>query len=437
MSNQRENPTTQLGIRTRTIAGALCSAVAMLAVFAMMGTAHAQTYHVIHNFAGGLDGAEPTSGLTMDAQGNFYGTTFEGDAGTGTLYKLAHASIGWTLVPLFYFGVENNGVIPYDRPVFGPDGSLYATTAFGGVGPCMAYGMTGCGTVFKLKAGQLRFGPWNETVLYRFTGGSDGANPYGGDLIFDSAGNMYGTADNGGSTNCFGGCGIVFKLTHSGNSWTQSVLYTFTNGTDGAHPYGGLVFDSAGNLYGTTTNGGAFGHGAVFELTNSGSGWTQTTLYSFQGPPDGGHPYAGLIFDAQGNLYGATTDGGPNSGGTVFRLNQSGGHWTFTLLYPFIGPPGVIYPGPIANLAFDRQGNLWGTTHVDGDHDHGSVFKLTPAQGLWTYSDIYSFTGGTDGGYPRSNIVFDGTGNMYGTASSGGAVNCGQASCGVVFEITP
>ena len=285
MSNQRKNPTTRSGIRTRAIAGLFWSAVAMLAVCATVGTANAQTYHVIHNFAGGLDGAEPTSGLTMDANGNFYGTTFEGDAGTGTLYKVSHASIGWTLVPLFYFGVENNGVIPYDRPVFGPDGSLYATTAFGGVGPCMAYGMTGCGTVFKLKAGQLRFGPWNETVLYRFTGGSDGANPYGGDLIFDSAGNMYGTADNGGNTNCFSGCGVVFKLTRSGNSWTQSVLYTFTNGTDGAHPYGGLVFDSAGNLYGTTTNGGAFGHGAVFELTNSGSGWTDTIFTAFKARP--------------------------------------------------------------------------------------------------------------------------------------------------------
>ena len=218
----------------------------------------------------------------------------------------------------------------------------------------------------------------------------------------------------------------------------ETLLATFdANGNDGSHPYAGLVFDQAGNLYGTTTYGGVNGHGTVFELSPSGSGWVLQTLYSFQSPSDGGHPYAGLIFDSVGNLYGATTDGGSGNGGTVFELSPSGGGWNFQVLYSFAGPRGGLFPGPIANLTFDHSGNLYGTTHVDGLFNYGSVFKLTHGSGGWTYTSLHDFSGAGDGGYPRSQPVFDASGNLYGTASEGGSVACGQASCGVVFEITP
>jgi len=174
-------------------------------------------------------------------------------------------------------------------------------------------------------------------------------------------------------------------------------------------------------------------------LTPSGSGWTETVLYSFTGGTDGANPYAGLIFDQAGNLYGATGNAGADNGGTVFELTPSGGSWKFSLLYSFTGVHGQFAPGPIANLTFDSSGNLYGTTHGDGAFNFGSAFKLTPAGGSWNYTSLHDFTGGTDGGYPRSSILFDKNGNMYGTAAEGGTgnpTNC-VGPCGVIFKITP
>lgn len=235
---------------------------------------HAQTYQVIHNFAGGLDGSEPTSGLTFDVAGNLYGTTFEGDALTGTVYKLAHKNSSWVLIPLYLFPYEGSGgSIPYARVIFGKDGTLYGTAAFGGnLQGCSG----GCGAVFNLKPKPnppvTPLSPWIETPLYLFNGGSDGANPYGADLIFDQAGNLYGTTYDGGTGSCSGGCGTVYKLTPSNGSWTESVLYSFVQSGDGQHPWGGVNFDSSGSLYGTTVYGGAYGKGAIYQLTPSGSG---------------------------------------------------------------------------------------------------------------------------------------------------------------------
>ena len=413
-----------------------CSLVLVSAIPAAWG----QTYTVIHNFGGGLDGAEPSAGLTIDSAGNLYGPTFEGDAGTGTVYKLSHHSGGWLLSPLYLFPGGSDGSVPYARVIFGPSGALYGTTGFGGEGPCQTYYHTGCGTVFSLQpqphppATPLTL--WNEQVLYRFSGGSDGANPYSGDVVFDSAGSIYGTTYNGGAQACSGGCGVVYKLTPSGGSWSESVLYAFT-GLDGTHPWAGVTFDHAGNLYGTTVYGGAYNAGTIFELTPSGSGWVEHVIYSFTGGSDGGNPYAGLIFDASGNLYGAAGSGGAGGGGTVFELTPSGGGWNSATLYSFSGATGQFAPGPVANLVLDSAGSLYGTTHADGTYYYGSVFKLTPSGGGWNYSSLHDFTGGADGGYPRSNIVFDRSGNMYGTAAEGGTANCGQASCGVIFQIAP
>ena len=435
----------QHGIRIFGTSGALVVGLALAIVFVLtMGAtqaAQAQTYNVIHNFVGGLDGAEPTSGVTLDAAGNLYGTTFEGDALTGTVYKLAFKNSRWVLNPLFLFTAGGSGgAIPYARVILGKDGTLYGTTGYGG-NPQNCVG--GCGVVFNLKPTPTPpttpLTPWVETPLYRFGGGSDGANPYGADLIFDQAGNLYGTTYNGGSGSCTGGCGTVYKLTPSNGSWTESLLYSFSQGGDAQHPWAGVIFDQSGNLYGTTVYGGTYGSGAIYELSPSGSGWTERILYSFTGGTDGANPYAGLIFDQAGNLYGATAAGGSRTGGTAFELSPSNGGWTFNLLYSFTGAGGQFAPGPIASLAFDGAGNLYGTAHADGAYSSGSVFKLTPGGGGWTYTSLHDFTGGDDGAGPRSSIVFDRSGNMYGTAAGGGSgdpYNC-YASCGVVFQITP
>ena len=419
-------------------------ALALAIVFALTVSAaemaQGQTYNVIHNFVGGLDGSEPTSGLTLDTAGNLYGTTFEGDALTGTVYKLAHKSSSWVLSPLYLFPYEGSGgSIPYARVIFGKDGTLYGTAGYGGnLQNCAG----GCGAVFNLRPQPnppiTPLTPWVETPIHLFNG-NDGANPYGADIIFDPAGNIYGTAYNGGTGGCTGGCGVVYKLTPSNGSWTESVLYNFARGSDAQHPWGGVTFDQSGNLYGTTVFGGANGAGAVYKLTPSGSGWTETVIYSFTGGTDGGNPYAGLIFDQTGNLYGAAASDGATNGGTVFELTPSGSSWAFNLLYSFVGASGQFAQGPVANLAFDSAGNLYGTTHGAGTYIYGSVFKLTPGSGGWTYTSLHDFTGGTDGGYPRSNIVFDKNGNMYGTAAEGGTGNTGNCygSCGVIFEITP
>ena len=414
----------------RAAAAGLALAIMFLLTVGATEAVQAQTYQVIHDFIGGVDGAEPTFGLTIDAAGNLYGTTFEGDAGTGTAYKLAHKTTGWALTPLYVFTIASKGVIPYSTLVIGRDGKLYGTTAFGGIGPCLAYGHTGCGTVFTLQNPvtfcHTSYCPWIETPLYKFSGGADGSNPYGGALVFDQAGNVYGTTYGGGT-----GSGVVYKLTPAGSGWTESVLYTFAGGSDGASPWAGVTLDQAGNLYGTTAAGGAFGGGTVYELSPSGSGWTKRTLHSFQQQQDGGNPYAGVILDPAGNLYGATQYGGSGGGGTVFEMSPSGDSWIFTTLYSFIGSGGGHAKGPVADLVMDAGGNLYGTTGGDGTYRFGSVFKLTPEGGGWTYTSLHDFTGGSDGLLPRSNLVFDGSGNLYSTAYGGVDGN------GVVFQITP
>ena len=437
MTRPDEDAIRSCGTKPTAAAGLL---VAMMLLLAAVGS-QAQTYQVIHDFAGGLDGSEPTSGVTLDAAGNLYGTTFEGDALTGTVYRLVHKSSSWVLMPLYLFPYEGSGgSIPYARVIFGKDGSLYGTAAFGGnLQGCSG----GCGAVFNMKPTPnppiTPLSPWIETPLYVFAGGTDGANPFGADIIFDQAGNLYGTTYNGGGGSCTGGCGTVYKLTPSSGSWTESILYTFTQNGDAQHPWGGVTFDTAGNLYGTTVYGGAYGKGAIYELTPAGAGWTETVLYSFTGGTDGANPYAGVIFDQSGNLYGATSAGGSGNGGTVFELTASKGSWTFNLLYSFSGASGQFSAGPLANLAFDSAGNLYGTAHGAGAYNFGSAFKLTSGAGGWTYTSLHDFTGGNDGGYPRSSIAFDKNGNMYGTAAQGGTGSSGNCSgpCGVIFEITP
>jgi len=382
--------------------------------------AHAQTYRRIYNFTDGLDGEYPNAGLTMDAEGNLYGTTWNGGRGCGTVFQLKHQGSNWVFNLLHEFTGGSDGCGP-DGVIFGSNSTLYGTTGGGG---------NGFGTVFNLMPSasgcKTALCPWTENVLYRFTGGLDGAYP--GDLIFDEAGNIYGITALGGSYNG----GVAYELTPSGSGYTETVIYNFGGVGDGFEPQSGLTFDNAGNLYGATWEGGdGYNNGTVFELSPSGSGWAEKILYSFQGGNDGSLPFAGVIFDQSGNLYGATSSGGTGGGGTVFEMSPSGEGWTFTVLYSFTG--GFV-SGPRANLVMDGAGNIYGTTYGDGAYGKGSVFKLTPTSNPpWTYTSLHDFPlEGPDGAYPISNVTFDPSGNLYGTATVGGSLGFG-----IVWEITP
>ncbi|MGA3212722.1 MAG: choice-of-anchor tandem repeat GloVer-containing protein, partial [Terriglobales bacterium] len=309
------------------------------------------------------------------------------------------------------------------------------------------------------------WGQYIENTLYAFTGSSDGSQPLFGNLIFDAKRNLYGTASFGGDTssaNCGGGdgaaqkkrrkpahasvsdqttlgCGVIFELTPStGGAWTETVLYTFTGGADGSNPQAGLVFDSAGNLYGTTYDGGAFGFGTVFELSPATGGtWTLTTLYTFTDGDDGAYSYATPVFDTSGNLYGTASGGGASGAGVVFQLTPTSvAPWTENVLYAFTG--GSDGGQPETNVIFDSKGNLYGTASSGGSSLDGVVFELTPASSApWTESVLYSFSGGADGSVPYGNVSFDTSGNLYGTTYYGGNPDCNESGCGVVYELTP
>jgi uncharacterized repeat protein (TIGR03803 family) len=330
---------------------------------------------------------------------------------------------------LYKFKGGDNGGHPYAGLILDTAGNLYGTTFEGGGSTC-GYGDDPCGSVFRLTRNSN--GSWTETVLHRFAGGSDGWSTYAG-LTLDGDGNLYGTSVVGGG--CHGlqfGCGTVFKLTpHSDGSWTESVLYSFcqlANCADGLEPYGGLIFDGAGNLYGTTATGGASGGGVVFKLTpNSDGSWTETVLQTLGGDHGGG-PYASLIFDAAGNLYGTTSGGGVRSGdvGTVFELvPNSDGSWTEHILHLFTG--GKDGAAPYAGLIFDVAGNLYGTTaEGGGDGNGGTVFQLTlGSNGKWVESILSRFSPGAN---PYAGLAFDTAGNLYGTTVHGSSANEGLLS---------
>ncbi len=398
-------------------AAALAIAIAFALAVVTPQAAQAQTLNVLHTFSGAGDGADPSAGLTMDHAGNLYGTTiYGGGPGNGTVFKLTRSGSNWVLNTLYSFTGGSDGGNPQARVIFGSDGSLYGTTSAGGY--------QGYGTVFNLRpqasACKSAICPWSETVLYRFQGGSDGAGPAYGDLTFDPSGNLYGTTLAGGLNTCGGTCGVVFKLTRSGNSWTENVLYSFTGGNDGGTPFSGVIFDNAGDLYGTAYYGGAQSAGTVYELIPSGSNWTEKTLTDFAG--GGGFPLGGLTFDAQGNLFGTGF-----VGGTAFELTPSNGSWVYSLLETFNG-----FDGPFGSPTFDAAGNFYGTNATGGAYDQGFVFKFTPSKGGWTFTDLYDFTGGNDGGFPVSNVIFDGNGNLYGTTFLGGT-----SGEGVVWQFKP
>ena len=306
--------------------------------------------------------------------------------------------------------------------IFDTAGNLYGTTTSGGGSSACNFG---CGTVFRLTPNSG--GGWTESVLYGFChlpkcADGDGSAAA---LIFDGSGNLYGTTVDGGAS----GSGTVFRLTaNSDGSWTETVLHSFS-GPDGGTPYAGLIFYAAGNLYGTITQGGAGGVGIVFKLTpNSNGSWTEHVLHAFKGGKDGAGPTASLTFDAAGNLYGTTYSGGAHRNGVVFKLDAS---HRFSVIHAFTNQQGA---NPYAGLTFDASGDLCGTTVNGGSANDGVVFKLAPRQGGgWTYGVLHVLQG-TPGLNPYGTLVLDQAGNLYGTT-----LNCanGEKCRGVAFEVTP
>jgi uncharacterized repeat protein (TIGR03803 family) len=338
--------------------------------------------------------------------------------------------------------------------VFDQSGNLYGTAYFGGT--------YGAGTVFELSPAQ---GSWSLTVLYNFTGGADGANP-ASPLIFDAAGNLYGTTDSGGANSK----GTVFELSASqGGGWTENVLYSFCQQpgcADGSYPASGVVMDNSGNLYGATGNG-------VFELSRSGSKWTETLLYSgqtyfgvtldsagnlfgaalggyygfvfqlspvqgggwkentiyiFKGGKDGSLPQGNVILDASGNIYGTTGYGGTYNKGTVYKLTHRKSGWIETRLHVF-GNSKNSPATPEGDLTFDSDGNIYGATTYGGAANAGAVFKLTPSNSSFKESVLWGFSG-SNGANPASGVTLDEAGNVYGTTCEGGL-----SGHGVIFEI--
>jgi uncharacterized repeat protein (TIGR03803 family) len=386
------------------------SVLSVVWALAFAGAMQAQSFKVVHTF-NGTDGAYPEAQLVQDTAGNSYGTTFDrGASGYGTVFKTSPA--GKTVV-LYNFGGPPDGANPAGPLWIDSSDNLYGTTEWGG--------SSNFGTVFKIGAsGQ-------ETLLHSFAGGSDGVNPEGG-VIEDSSGNLYGTTEGGGTGAGCGGyyCGIVFKLDSAGS---ETILYTFNGDTsggvvDGANPWAGLVLDADGNLYGTTVYGGTAGYGTVFKVSSSGS---ETLLYQFTGGSDGAYPYSNLIFDTSGNLYGTAYEGGSGQVGTAFRLEANG---SFSVLHTFTGGAGDGgYPA--AGLVIDSSGDLYGTTVQGGQANYGTVFEIDSSG---SESVLHGFAGGGKGLVPETGVTLDKSGNLWGTTYYGGPKD---ASFGTIFKLIP
>jgi uncharacterized repeat protein (TIGR03803 family) len=362
----------------------------------------------------------------------FYVTTAVDNQGVESAYSnQSEATIpgggSGTESALYNFTGGSDPKLPYAGLIFDKTGNLYGTTELGGT--------NNQGTVFEMSPNSSG---WTASVLYNFTGSTDGGQPYAS-LIFDSAGNLYGTTNFGGSPNCNMGCGTIFKLTHGSGGWTESVLYTFTGGNDGREPYARLRFDAAGNLYGTTLLGGNIGSvcsegcGTVFKLTPGSSGWTESVLYAFQGAGDGASPYDGLALDAAGNLYGTAYSGGAFAGGVVFKLSPGSSGWTERVLHSFKSGWGGAYL--YGDLILDATGNLYGTAY-QGGQGYGVVFELMNTSGRWTEKMLHQFRN-TPAGNPVAGLVMDAAGNLYGTTMLGATQTSCGGGCGTLFKLSP
>ena len=344
---------------------------------------------------------------------------------------------------LYHFQTGLDGHNPQGALFADPAGTLYGTTSLGGsFQQCLGPGL-GCGTIFQLTPPLRGLSVWTESVLYRFKSPSDGYNPMA-TLIMDGAGNLYGTTtDDYPDCQSSAYCGTVFELTPptvAGSEWKETVLRRFVYGVDGGVPFGGVAFGSNGVLYGSTCVGGPNGAGTVFALApplSDGSQWTETTLHSF-GYSDGYCPTGTLVIDRAGNLFGTTSQGGVTDSGLAFELSPPrapGGQWTETILYAFHQYDGLW---PFGSLVFDAHGNLFGGTEAGGSYSRGAIFELSPPTkhgGSWSENVIHSFTGSDDGGNPNGSLIVDrNSGVLYGTTANYGL---GGHGFGVAFKLVP
>ena len=454
---------------TSKLSWALRGTVAVLAVtlILMPNSWAASSERVLHTFNIATAGF-PVSGLAMDANGNLYGTTLRGGLGTcplgcGVVFKLTKNNNGGVTYGILhsFVGFASDGGAPSGAPIVDSAGNVYGTTTIGGKGDC--------GIVYRLSP--TAGGKYHETIIHsfnRFTKrNDDGCGPESY-LVPDAAGNLYGTTNTGGggvsNTFCDNGCGSVFKLAPNGDgTYTESVIHSFpgTKGnTDGRNPVGGMVLDSAGNLWGSTPGGGN-GNGTVFELTpNSDGTYTESTLFMFTGASTGSDPNTDLVIDKAGNLYGTAVNGGLGHG-VVFKVTpQPGGGVKESIIHAFVLCNATVCPdgiSPFNGLTIDANGTLYGTVDLGGGASNqcstgtpalgcGIVYKLTPnAQGKFTETILYRFQGFADGATPEDDrLVIDASGNIFGTTAEGGNSTACPADgfgtpggCGVVFEVTP
>jgi len=408
-------------------AGIFPLAVMALVVFLNLAAAGASEKPIVR--FNEVDGSQPQNGLVSDGKGNLYGVTTTGGnntcfpRGCGVVFELSPGSNGvWTEKVIYSFkGGASDTAIPVTDLIFDGKGNLFGATGSNGNFFGAVYALTP-------SAG----GTWTEKILYRFT--NQGYDP-GAHLAFDSQGNLYGSLFE-----TFQGTGGVFELSPQSNgTWKESLIYNFTRSNgDGLSPHGGVVLDSKGNVYGTTSSGGASNYGTVFELSPNGSGgFTETIIYNFVDQGSGESPFAPLLIDAKGNLFGTTSSGGPvNDNGVIFELSQSGGQWSETVLYGFGALPDGVHP---SGVVFDAKGNLYGTTANGGAGCNspgcGIVFELTPQSGgTWKETILYNFESSSDGSVSMAGLLVDSaTGHLYGTTQYGG----GRYGNGTVFEIQP
>ena len=403
----------------------LISFAAVIGVSVLTAPALAASETILYSFAGTPDGATPAFKLTQDAAGNLYGVTlFGGVYGGGTAFELSPQNGTWVEKTLHSFGGTGDGFQPAGGLLMDSVGNLYG----------VADGGLNTGIVYRLSPDG--HGNWTETILKTF--GASISLPLGG-LTMDAHGKLYGVAGGGGTNNY--GKGAAFRLSPPAKNakiqtWKYAVLYQFRGSkyNDSAFPNGDLVFDAAGNLYGTADRGGLYKAGTVFELSPGTTPWKEKILYNFHDLSDGGFPFAGLIFDAAGNLYGTTGAGGSPKEGTVFELSQNAGSWTEMVLYSFTGLSDG--GGPVGPLTL-RKGSLYGTAACGGNQPCGTgdgvVFELSPSGGGWSEQVLHTFTSTPDGSIPLGGVNFDSSGNLYGTTFNGGGVG----NNGVVYEISP
>ena len=406
--------TSRQGSACRILVGGLAAAWLVTSAWA------ASTTKLVYSFGGNADGEYTDTELVADSTGNLYGTSVQGGLyGGGTVFQVTPAGVHTVL---YDFTGGADGGEPYKGVTLDAQGNLYGTAVTGGGGSCEG----GCGVVFKLTNSG---GTWTQTVIHTFTGGSDGSGP-GSPVVIDEHGNVWGTTPTGGAD----GMGVVYELAPDATGgWKQRVIHTFTGGDDGG---GGsasrFLIDAAGNLYNVCTVGGANGFGTVYEISPIQGKWQFRTLYAFKDQPDGASPYGGLISDRAGHLYGTTYYAGAYDLGTVYKLTNNNGTWTESVLYSFKG--GTDGASPISSLVADAAGNLYGTTSDGGAAacSCGVIFRMSRSATGWTEAVAYRFPGTPQPGFAYNGMVRDSAGNFYGATVHGGSGNDGA-----VYQFTP